>query len=140
MPRMPALLLSLLLSWSATAGALTLTDEEQAWLSAHHTLRLGVDASWLPFEYRDQEGRYQGLAADYIHAIQERLGVEFVLGEPMEWSQVLEQARLHQLDLLPGVMSTPERQAYLSFTRPYLDFPIVILSHEGGAPVSYTHL
>ncbi len=133
MPRMPALLLSLLLSWSATAGALTLTDEEQAWLSAHHTLRLGVDASWLPFEYRDQEGRYQGLAADYIHAIQERLGIEFVLGEPLAWSQVLEQARQHQLDLLPGVMSTPERQAYLSFTRPYLDFPIVILSHEGGA-------
>ena len=30
-------------------------------------------------------------------------------------------------------MSTPERQTYLSFTRPYLDFPIVILAHVGGA-------
>jgi ABC-type amino acid transport substrate-binding protein len=30
-------------------------------------------------------------------------------------------------------MSTPERQSYLAFTRPYLDFPIVILAHKGGA-------
>ncbi|MBV6285719.1 bifunctional diguanylate cyclase/phosphodiesterase [Pseudomonas aegrilactucae] len=132
MPRLPALMLHLLLVWSATAGALTLTDEEQAWLSAHPQLRLGVDASWPPFEYRDQEGRYQGLAADYIAVIQKRLGTTFTPIEPVSWSAVLEQARHNKLDLLPGVMSTPERQGYLAFTRPYLDFPIVILAHEGG--------
>ena len=75
MPKMPALLLLILFYWSATAGALTLTEDEQAWLSAHPQLRLGVDASWPPFEFRDQEGLYQGLAADYINVIQERLGV-----------------------------------------------------------------
>ncbi|MEX5589299.1 EAL domain-containing protein [Pseudomonas urmiensis] len=132
MPIMPAILLLILSIWSATAGALTLTDEEKAWLSEHPQLRLGVDASWPPFEFRDQEGRYQGLAADYIALIQERLGVTLKPIEPTNWSRVLEQARHNQLDLLPGIMSTPERQNYLSFTRPYLDFPIVILAHEGG--------
>ena len=132
MPRLPALLLSLLALWSTAAGALTLTDEEQAWLDAHPSLRLGIDASWLPFEYRDQEGRYQGLAADYIAVIRERLGINFTLGAPANWTQVLEQSRNGQIDLMPGIMSTPERQEYLAFTRPYLDFPIVILAHEGG--------
>ncbi|MFK0087258.1 EAL domain-containing protein [Pseudomonas sp. NPDC090755] len=132
MPRMPALLLLLQLCWSATAGALTLTDEEHAWLSAHPQLRLGVDASWPPFEYRDQDGRYQGLAADYIALIQERLGVSFTPVEPTSWTAVMEQARQNKVDLLPGIMSTPERQSYLAFTRPYLDFPIVILAHKGG--------
>ena len=75
MPLMPAILLLLLILWTTTAGALTLTDEEKAWLAAHTQLSLGVDASWPPFEFRDQEGRYQGLAADYIAAIQQRLGV-----------------------------------------------------------------
>lgn len=132
MPRLPAFVLHLLLMWSAAAGALTLTDEEKAWLSAHPQLRLGVDASWPPFEYRDQDGKYQGLAADYIALIQERLGVTFTPIEPTSWSAVLEEARQNTLDLLPGIMSTPERQGYLAFTRPYLDFPIVILAHEGG--------
>ncbi|TDF82953.1 EAL domain-containing protein [Pseudomonas sp. H9] len=133
MPKLPALLLLVQIFWSATAGALTLTEEEQAWLSAHPQLRLGVDASWPPFEYRDQDGRYQGLAADYIAVIQERLGVAFKPVEPSSWTAVLEQARQNKLDLLPGIMSTPERQGFLAFTRPYLDFPIVILAHEGGA-------
>lgn len=43
MPKMPVLLLLILFYWSATAGALTLTEDEQAWLSAHPQLRLGVD-------------------------------------------------------------------------------------------------
>jgi ABC-type amino acid transport substrate-binding protein len=57
--QMPAVLLSLM-TWTATAGALTLTDEERSLAGAHPQLRLGVDASWPPFEFRDQEGRYQG--------------------------------------------------------------------------------
>ncbi|MBM5457547.1 EAL domain-containing protein [Pseudomonas sp. P66] len=132
MPRMPALLLLFQLIWSTTAGALTLTEEEKAWLSAHPQLRLGVDASWPPFEYRDQDGRYQGLAADYIALFQERLDITFKLVEPATWTAVLEQAKQNKLDLLPGVMSTAERQRFLAFTRPYLDFPIVILAHKGG--------
>ena len=58
MPRLSAMLLLALLTWTATAGALTLTDEERSWLKTHPELRLGVDASWPPFEYRDEEGRY----------------------------------------------------------------------------------
>ena len=133
MPLKPAILLLLLILWNTTAGALTLTDEEKAWLAAHPQLSLGVDASWPPFEFRDQEGRYQGLAADYIATIQQRLGVTLKPVEPSSWTEVLAQARESRIDLLPGIMSTPERQGYLAFTRPYLDFPIVILAHKGGA-------
>ncbi|CRM41736.1 Cyclic di-GMP phosphodiesterase Gmr [Pseudomonas sp. 37 R 15] len=133
MPRLPTVILLSLLTWTATAGALTLTDDERSWLTDHQELRIGVDASWPPFEYRDENGRYQGLAADYVRLIQDRLGVRVKLIEPANWTAVLEQARNNQLDLLPGIMSTPERQNFLAFTRPYLDFPIVILAHEGGA-------
>ena len=103
MPRLPTVLLLSLLTWTATAGALTLSDDERAWLADHQELRLGVDASWPPFEYRDENGRYQGLAADYVRLIQDRLGVRVKLIEPANWSAVLEQARNNQLDLLPGI-------------------------------------
>ncbi|NBA97711.1 EAL domain-containing protein [Pseudomonas sp. R5(2019)] len=132
MPNLRALLLLSLLAWTATTHALSLTDEEHAWLAAHPELRLGVNASWPPFEYRDVEGRYQGLAADYMALIRERLGVNLKPIEPISWTAALEEARNARLDLLPGIMSTPERQNFLSFTRPYLDFPIVILAHKGG--------
>ena len=133
MPSLPTVILLSLLIWTATAGALTLTDQERAWLADHQELRLGVDTSWPPFEYRDENGHYQGLAADYVRLIQDRLSVKVKLIEPPRWGMVLELARDNQLDLVPGVMSTPERQKYLAFTRPYIDFPMVILAHEGGA-------
>lgn len=133
MPRLPAVLLLSLMTWTATAGALTLNDEERGWLAAHPELRLGVDASWPPFEFRDEQGRYQGLAADYINVVRDRLAVKVTPVEPVSWTEVLDQVKHGQLDLLPGIMSTPERQNYLAFTRPYLDFPIVILAHVGGA-------
>ncbi|WP_214509860.1 bifunctional diguanylate cyclase/phosphodiesterase [Pseudomonas brassicacearum] len=133
MPRLTAALLLSLMTWTATAGALTLTDEELRWLKGHPDLRLGVDASWPPFEFRDDQGRYQGLAADYVEIIRERLAIKLTPIEPASWTAVLEQVVQGKIDLLPGIMSTPERQNYLAFTRPYLDFPIVILAHRGGA-------
>ncbi|SDB41396.1 periplasmic sensor diguanylate cyclase/phosphodiesterase [Pseudomonas sp. NFACC23-1] len=133
MPRLTAALLLSLMTWTATAGALTLTDEELRWLKDHPDLRLGVDASWPPFEFRDDQGRYQGLAADYVDIIRERLAIKLTPIEPVSWTAVLEQVAQGKIDLLPGIMSTPERQNYLAFTRPYLDFPIVILAHRGGA-------
>lgn len=133
MPRLAAVLLLSLLTWTATAGALTLTDEERRWLKDHPDLRLGVDASWPPFEFRDDQDRYQGLAADYVDIIRERLAVTLTPIEPVSWTEVLEQVVQGKIDLLPGIMSTPDRRSYLAFTRPYLDFPIVILAHHGGA-------
>ncbi|MEN2396286.1 bifunctional diguanylate cyclase/phosphodiesterase [Pseudomonas halotolerans] len=133
MPRLTAVILLSLMTWTATAGALMLTDEERRWLKDHPDLRLGVDASWPPFEFRDDQGRYQGLAADYVDVIRERLAVTLTPIEPVSWTMVLEQVAQGKIDLLPGIMSTPERQNYLAFTRPYLDFPIVILAHHGGA-------
>ncbi|WP_443191544.1 bifunctional diguanylate cyclase/phosphodiesterase [Pseudomonas indica] len=132
MPRMPAILLSCLAFWAMAVNALELSKEERDWLAAHPELRLGIDASWPPFEFRDEQGNYQGLAADYAKLIEQRLDIHLTPVESSSWSGVLEQARVGELDLLPGVMSTPERRAYLTFTRPYLDFPIVILAHRDG--------
>ena len=132
MPFLPALLLPLLLVWSATAGALALTEKEQAWLKAHPRLRLGVDSAWPPFEYRGQDGRYQGLAADYVKLIEKRLGIRLDPVSTGDWPQVIEQARTQQVDALPSIMPTVQRQRILTFTRPYLDFPIVILARDNG--------
>ncbi|MGC8114097.1 bifunctional diguanylate cyclase/phosphodiesterase [Metapseudomonas otitidis] len=133
MARLSAIFVLCLSLWMPSAGALTLTQEEQDWLQAHPTLRIGVDASWPPFEFRDSEGRHQGLAADYTRLIQDRLNIRLDPIDPGNWGEVLERAKRNEVDLLPGIMSTPERQGYLNFTRPYLDFPIVILAREDGA-------
>jgi ABC-type amino acid transport substrate-binding protein len=73
MPRLPTVFFAVADDLDRNGWRADLTDEERSWLAAHPQLRLGVDASWPPFEFRDQEGRYQGLAADYIALIRRRL-------------------------------------------------------------------
>ncbi len=132
MLRLPAILLLCLACWSTSALSLNLTSEERDWLAAHPELSLGVDATWPPFEFRDEKGRYQGLAADYIKLIEKRLGIRIQPIEPASWSEVLSLAKSGKLNLLPAIMSTPERNTFLSFTQPYLDFPIIILARSKG--------
>ena len=129
---LPILLLSLV-AWTSGTCALTFTDEEQQWLKNHPELLLGIDTTWPPFEFLNHEGLYTGLAADYVRLITSRLGVTTKPVKASNWGEVLEQAKEGHIDWLPGVMSTPERQKRLAFTRSYLDFPIVILAHKGGA-------
>jgi len=141
MPRLQAVLLWCLAFWAGQALALSLTPEEQRWLHEHPSLRLGVDTSWPPFEFRDSDGRYQGLAASYANLISQRLNVQLELVEPANWGELLQLARHEKINILPGIMATPERLEYLTFTRPYLDFPIVILArNDGPTPRNLTDL
>ena len=133
MSRLLATLLLSLVVWTTGTHALTLTDDEQQWLKDHPELILGIDTTWPPFEFRNAQGNYKGLAADYIRLISDRLDITLKPVAAPSWSEVLAQTKEGKIDLLPGIMSTPERQKYLAFTRPYLDFPIVILAHKGGA-------
>jgi ABC-type amino acid transport substrate-binding protein len=114
------------------ALSLELTPAEQTWLAEHPQLRLGVDRDWPPYEFIDTDEQYQGLAADYVRLIEQRLPITLRPAPAQNWSEVLADARTGKLHLLPSLMATPERQQYLTFTRPYLDFPIVILSQEQG--------
>ncbi len=127
-----ALCLLSLLALNSWAYALNLTDEEQDWLDAHSRLKLGVDSAWPPFEFRDAQGRYQGLAADYVALIEQRLNIDLTPSEPMSWASAIERAEDNQLDLLPGIMAMPGHEASLTFTKPYLSIPIVILAHNSG--------
>ncbi|MDP3815819.1 EAL domain-containing protein [Pseudomonas sp.] len=132
MQRVSATLLLCLVIWATPAASLSLTPEEQAWLAANPELRLGIDGAWPPFEFRDEQGHHQGLSADYVRLLEKRLKIELRPAPPSSWSAVMAQAKAGQVQLLPGVMATPARQQYLTFTRPYLDFPIVILTHAEG--------
>jgi PAS domain S-box-containing protein len=113
---------------------LELTERETFWLKRHPKIRLGVDPGWMPFEGISPEGVYQGVSSGIIALISKRLGVQMKPESNLTWPQVLKKAQKRELDLLPAVMRTPQREEYLQFTRPYLSFPIVVVTRT-DAPV-----
>jgi len=71
-----------------------------------------------------------GIVADYIDAMGAFLGVPIALVPTQTWAESLLKAKERQCDILSLSIATPERKAYLDFTHPYLQIPLVLVAGE----------
>ena len=117
-------------------NGLSLTDMEKEWLAAHPILRVGIDNNWAPFEFIDQDGRYKGIAAEYMTQLENLLGVRFEIIKDKNWPQIMEMAKKRELDILSCAVRTEQRASYLDFTTPYISFPMVIVTNDSIAFVN----
>jgi PAS domain S-box-containing protein len=118
------------------AVPLNLTQEEKKWLASHPVIRMGVDRSWPPFEYLDDLDRHKGIAADFLHLIEARLGIRFASPPNISWDDVIAKTKQNELDMLSVLSPTKEREKFLNFTEPYLQAPFVIVRRIGSSQVS----
>lgn len=107
---------------------LSLTKAETAWLQAHPVVRVGVDPDFAPYEFLDDNGHHLGLSSEYLSLLSERLGIEFRVIRYPGWSDVMNAIRAGKLDILAAATETPERRKFLSFTRPYINYKIAIVT------------
>lgn len=116
------------LTFSSNIHLLELTAEERSWLTAHPVIRLAPDAEFPPLEYFDSDGVYRGIAADFVHLLEKKLPVKFEIVRLPNWSEVISQAKSRDIDMFGAAVPTPERLQYMRFTRPYVEFPAVVLA------------
>ncbi|MBF0100728.1 MAG: transporter substrate-binding domain-containing protein [Desulfobacterales bacterium] len=115
---------------SKTFQVLQLTDQEKEWIKTHKTIRIGIDPEFVPFEYRDANGIYRGLASDYVSLLNERLGLDMKVVQGLPWKEVIERTKAKEIDVLPCVGITEERKNYLLFSKPYVSYHRVILTQS----------
>lgn len=93
---------------------------EKAWLEKKQIINVGGGPDWMPFDFIDANGRYSGVANDYLQLINQRTGIKFnVLNN--HWHDNVSKIKSGEIDLLPAVYSTDKRQRYLTFSTPYFE-------------------
>ena len=107
---------------------LGLSAAEKRWLKRHPVIRVGIDRNFAPFEWLDENNRFQGVSADFLAVLQSKLGVRFEVQKGLSWQQTLQRAQAGELDMLSDANITPQRSKYLDFTDDFLTTPIVIIS------------
>lgn len=115
---------------------ITLNQEEIAWLKDHPVIRIAPDPEFPPVEWIDENGKYKGIAADYMELISKQLNVKFQIVQCKSWEEVLAKARNREVDLLPAAASTLDRAEYMLSSQPYLSFPGVIITPERNHDLS----
>ena len=91
-------------------------------------LRLGSDV-WPPFT--DAEGRLR-VAISLVHAALERSGVQTESVIEEDFAVVLRALREGELDGSAAIWRTPERESFLLFSEPYLEYRLVLLGRKGA--------
>ena len=112
------------------APAIQLSEQERAWIASHPVIRLGYDPDWPPVEYRDNKGRFIGMSADLARRLGDITGMTVIPTHPQNWQTTLEEIKAGSLDILCAVTRTPQREEFLLFSTPYLDFPMVIITDQ----------
>ena len=132
------LIVILTLSNHALAGEMTLelTEEEQAFIQEHPVIQVGIDPGFVPFEFIDQDGNYKGIAADYLELISKKTGLELEINKGLTWSEAYEKGVLKEVDLLPAISKTPEREKYFIFSNPFYYFQRVIVMKNDNTSIS----
>ena len=115
---------------------LGLTVGERAWLTAHPVVRVGCDPAWPPLEWVDDQGRRQGISADYLKRLEGMLGIRFEITAATTWPEIMRRAAARELDVVACMGDTPERRRQFAFTPPYVTFPISIFARNEVGYVS----
>ena len=81
---------------------------------------LGLDDSFPPMGFRDENGDIAGFDIDMAKETAKRLGVELRL-QPVEWAGVILSLEKKDIDLIwNGMTITEARQEKINFSKPYL--------------------
>ncbi len=128
--------LLLVLSWAphvteAAPGSLALKPSERAYLASLGTLKLCVDPNWLPFERLSAMGEHEGIFAEYLKLIANKLGISIEPVFSASWERSLSLFQDGHCQLMSGLNITPERLSFMLFSEPYLTAPMVIISRQG---------
>ncbi|MCF6230923.1 MAG: transporter substrate-binding domain-containing protein [Gammaproteobacteria bacterium] len=115
---------------------ISLTQREREWLAKHPQIRLGIDPAWQPIEFFSEQGEYQGISSEYMAYLSEILAIKMTPLNDLSWEEVLEQVKRGEVDILPAVAKTEEKERYLNFTEPYISFPLVIFSRNDAAYIN----
>lgn len=95
-------------------------------------VRVGINASYAPFETVDDRGRLSGFDIDLVNAWsqQQKVPVKFV---NLAWPQLLDALAEGRVDMVVSAVAvTPARRARFAFSRPYYYEPQVLLLPADG--------
>lgn len=105
-----------------------LSAEEREYLRRLGPIKICPDPDWAPFQVRDEQGRFHGIAIDLLDLIAQRLELDFTYVMVRDWDEALALARAGRVQVLHFLNQSPLRDTWLNFTAPLLVDPNVFIA------------
>jgi len=109
------------------------TKDEKRYLKKKQNIKICVAPNRKPFEFLDNNGNYEGVAAQVLEIMRKKLGYEFKVVATKSWHESLRFIEQGKCELLPFTMKTENKEEKLSFTSTYLSSSLVIATKENAS-------
>lgn len=92
---------------------------------------VGGDHNYPPHEFLNNNGEPDGYNVDMTKAIAQVMGLEvkIALGP---WDELRDKLKNGEIDIIQGILRSPERETYLDFSAPYAIVSQSIFARKGG--------
>lgn len=99
------------------------------------TIRVVMDNADAPYVFRSDKGRLQGVLIDQWQAWERKTGIKAEI-HAMDWGKAMQGMRAGEFDVIDCIVETPERRAYLDFTKEYAEVEASIFFRDDIAGVT----
>lgn len=108
----------------------TFSQEEMKYIGQKDNIKMCVIPNSMP--YSDiKDGKAVGFVADYISLIENKIKKPIVLVPTKSWTESFAFAKDRKCDILSSAVWTKARESEFSFTKSYIDIPLVLLTKNG---------
>mgnify|MGYP000725334718 CR=1 FL=1 len=112
-----------------------LTPEEIAWLNEHPVIKATNYSNWAPIDF-NIAGRPTGFSIEYLNLVAEKVGIEIAYISDDSLPNLFQKLKDKEIDSGHGIVQTEERNSYLKFTEPYVEFPLYYFGRVGAPPIN----
>ncbi|MCJ8345630.1 PAS domain S-box protein, partial [bacterium] len=130
---------------------LILTAEETLWIRKNPIVKMSCDPFWPPYSMKVKDryisltsnymrllgnnstkvkDRYIGLAPDYMRLLANKVGFHIKYISSKSAKEAFDKFKNNKIDIFPIIAKTKERARFMSFSKPYLKVPNVIVTRQ----------
>lgn len=107
-------------------------DDSLAYILDKGELVLGLDDSFPPMGFRDENGEIVGFDIDLAREVADRMGVELRL-QPIDWDAKILDLNSRDIDVIwNGLTITAEREEQITFSKPYIANRQIVIVRAGS--------
>jgi polar amino acid transport system substrate-binding protein len=107
-----------------------LSEGERNYLAGKGPLRMCSAPGRPPIEWIDENGRHQGISAEFMSSIAQRIGHAFELVPANTRDEAIGNLKSRQCDFISAIPKTDEYSEYLKFTKGYQELDVVIATRK----------
>lgn len=115
---------------SLYAKNIELSEKELNYLKQKQIITMCVDPDWEPFEKINKDGIHEGISADLIEIISNKLNLDIKLITTISWDESVNYSKEKKCDILSFLNETQKRKEWLTFTKPIFTDPNVLVGRS----------